>query len=175
MKLSDLDSVIDFFAENDTYIDTNAVMNYGFETLMRNCSLKLKERGTKIFICHSVMNELKKLAASNNIETALTAKLRLTELEIWSGLGIIEFDGNPEDKHPATQHHISIVIKHRTHRKLAVITCNRKLAHDILMQNNLQSFNGNHTYVFNISKSGFLYDYEEGTDTTKILKMFGLE
>ena len=61
MKLSDLDSVIDFFAENDTYIDTNAVMNYGFETLMRNCSLKLKEKGAKIFICHSVMNELKKL------------------------------------------------------------------------------------------------------------------
>lgn len=161
MKFPHISSVVNFFSEVRTYFDTNAVMSEGFENLMKNCSKQLKNNNSVIYISSSVMYELKKLSESEVEETVVTAKTRLAEIKVLCDQGIIQIAGNPNHKCPATQQLIKTAIKYRSHNKLAFVTCNKNLSHDLLMQNSLKSYKGHHIYVFNISKNGFLFDYEE--------------
>lgn len=192
MKFPSIKSVINFLAENDTYFDSSAIMNKGFEELMKNCARQLKESGTKILIPTEAGNQLLKLTESDNPQTAATARLRIEELSVFASQPIIKYVGNPKQQFLEPQQIIKLVLKYRNNRNLAVITCKPDLVHDILMQNSLQSYKGNHIHVFNISKSGHLYDYEENTSqytqkketvtavskvdsqTERILNMFGL-
>ena len=64
MKFPSIKSVINFLAENDTYFDSSAIMNKGFEELMKNCARQLKGSGTKIFIPTEAGNQLLKLTES---------------------------------------------------------------------------------------------------------------
>ena len=173
MKFPHISSVISFFEEVHTYFDTNAVMNEGFENLLKLCSRQLKENHITIYITSSVLCELKKISESEEKSTAITAKTRLAEIEVLTNQGIIKHIGNPNQKCPATQQLVKIAIKYRSHNKLAFITCNKELSHDLLMQNNLKSYNGHHIYVFNISKKGFLYDYEERSEKAEKKPLFG--
>lgn len=161
MKFPHISSVISFLSEVRTYFDTNAVMNEGFENLLKLCSRQLKENNTSIYITSSVLYELKKHSESEEEQKAKTAKTRLAEIEVLAKEEIIKYAGNPKHKCPATQQLIKTAIKYRSHNKLAFITCNKDLSHDLLMQNKLKSYNGHHIYVFNISRKGFLFDYEE--------------
>lgn len=192
MKFQNVNDIVTFFSENDTYFDTSAIMNNGFEALMKKCAQQLKENGTQILIPTEVGNQLVNLTKSDNPKTAATAKLRIDELSVLASQPIIKFVGNPKQKQLAPQQIIKLVVKYRNSKKLAVVTCTHSLAHDILMQNDLRSFKGNHIHAFNISQSGHLYDYEENesqyksnennitsdqeidSETARILDMFGL-
>lgn len=161
MKFPHISSVVNFFSDVCTYFDTNAVMNEGFENLLKLCSRQLKEKQISICITTSVLYKLKQLSESEEIETSNTAKTRLAEIEVLTKEGIIKCVGNPNHKYPATQQLVKFAIKYRSHKKLAFITNSKALTHDLLMQNKLKSYNGHHIYVFNISKKGFLFDCEE--------------
>lgn len=190
MKFPSIKSVINFLSENDTYFDSSAIMNKGFEELMKNCARQMKESGTNIFIPTESGNKILNLSESNNPKTAAIARLRIDELSIFASQPIIKYVGNPKQQLLEPQQIIKLVLKYRSNKNLAIVTCQPNLAQDILMQNTLQSYKGNHIHVFNISKSGHLYDYEENTSqytqknqtvvpnddsqTQKILNMFGL-
>lgn len=167
-------------------------MSNGFEELMKNCARQLKESGTKIFIPTEAGKRLLNLTESDNPKTAATARLRIDEISVFASQPIIKYVGNPKQQLLEPQQIIKLVLKYRNNRNLAVVTCKPDLVHDILMQNTLQSYKGNHIHVFNISKSGHLYDYEESisqhtskketeasvpkidSKTERILNMFGL-
>ena len=192
MKFPSIKSVINFLTENDTYFDSSAIMSNGFEELMKNCARQLKESEAKIFIPTETGKRLLNLTESDNPKTAATARIRIDELSVFASQPIIKYAGNPKQQLLEPQQIIKLVLKYRNNRNLAVVTCKPDLAHDILMQNTLQSYKGNHIHVFNISKSGHLYDYEENTSqytqktetksavpkadsqTERILNMFGL-
>lgn len=134
MKFPSIKSVINFLAENDTYFDSSAIMNKGFEELMKNCARQLKENGTKIFIPTEAGNQLLKLTESDNPQTAATARLRIEELSVFASQPIIKYVGNPKQQFLEPQQIIKLVLKYRNNRNLAVITCKPDLVHDILMQ-----------------------------------------
>lgn len=161
MKFLNISSVINFFSETSTYFDAKAVMNEGFENLLKLCSRQLKEKQISLYITTSVLYKLKQFSESEDFETSNIAKTRLAEIEVLTQEGIIKCIGNPNHKCPASQQLVKYAIKYRSHKQLAFITNSKSLSHDLLMQNELRSYNGHHIYVFNISKKGFLFDCEE--------------
>lgn len=187
-----INNVIEFLSEHETYIDTNVLMNEGFAKMLRYILPEMRRKNVKLYIPFPVYNELKKLSCSEDKVTSDSAKFGIKSLEALKALYVAEMVDNPNNYGLATQFLIKTVIKYRARKNLAVITCNKKLAEDILMQNSLKSVNGNYTYCLDLSRNGYLYNYDStvdasNTDSDKyskntedniddnILKLFGLQ
>lgn len=187
-----INNVIEFLSEHETYIDTNVLMNEGFAKMLRYFLPEMRRNNVKLYISYPVFNELNKLSCSEDKATSNSAKSGIKLLEALKELSIAEMTDNPNNHGLATQFLIKTVIKYRTKKNLAIITCNKKLAEDILMQNSLKSVKGNYTYCLDLSRNGYLYNYDStvdasNTDSDKysknteeniddnILKLFGLQ
>lgn len=184
-------SLTDLANTNEVYLDTSAILSFGFEQLMVKNARYLKDNGQTVTIHRAVINELTKLLENGIPEESSAAQDRLNAIKALEEGGIIQYVGNQLDPHSAAQQYLELIVLHRNKKAIAVITNNNDLAHDVFIQNSILSFKGKKASAFSVSDNGDLTQikttptYEDCTtdnkstaitedQTAKLLKMFGL-
>ena len=113
-------------------IDTCALLDEGFEPMLRKSAILMSENNRSVIIHSSVVNE------------------------------IVRFSRNSEQ-------FLEFVIDERQNQTIAIITLDKKLSEDILLQNKICSFEGYTAKVFSLSKNGKLFPYRNNDKTDNIL------
>lgn len=152
-----IEDVTGFFLENQTFFDSSALMNESFSAFINKSYLELQAKKAKICVTYATLNLLHALKQSEILETADDARLAVERVLTLAKCGLVELIGHPENRYNEPQQILIAAVKYRANRQVAVVTCNRKLQDDILLQNSLKSFRGKMISALYTTKSGKLY------------------
>ena len=94
----------------------------------------------------------------NTADKARNALMMIQELE---RDGALIIDNTETNNCLVQQSVLEQVLNKRKYEIIGIVTCNRKMAHDILMMNHLKSCTGYEVYCFDLSNGGALYYYDE--------------
>lgn len=146
--------------ENDlVVIDTCAIFSKGFVKLIQKNAKNIVCSKKSVILHRAVMNELIRISKEPRHLKYYDAKKILPILYALESANVFRFIGDDKDLRFADQQFIEYVIDSRMRNRMVLITLDKGLSSDILMQNKLQSFRGNAVRVFGISDEGELYEY----------------
>lgn len=154
---------LEFFSGRCIYGDTSFILNPGFEKFINKNGQSMAEKGIKITFPNNVIQEL--IGLRNSPKVGEQADQALKQLEYLDKSGVVAFTKKTTDNYPIAQLMLSLIIKNRTKDSIVIITCNKKISHDVLMQNQIKSYNGHHIYCLNIAPNGFLYNHDDDMHT----------
>lgn len=140
-------------------IDTCAILNEGFIPLLAESAKQISKSERAIIIHSSVINEIIRFSQNpyhNQYETSKRLLPILYELE---RAKIVKFEGNYWDFRLADQQFLEFIIDGRQNKTIAIITLDKDLSADIMLQNQINSFYGYPAVVFTLGKDKNLYRY----------------
>ena len=139
--------------ESRIFFTVEALMSTGFV-------LYMEKHDNKIYTTYSAIEKIKKLMNSNDKSIAENAFTSLCQLKKYHEQQRIVFKGIRDIIVNPAQEILQLMIHYRTKRCISVVSCNKKLAHDILMLNKLKSSKGYRIHCYDLSNGGLIYDYE---------------
>lgn len=139
-------------------IDTCAILNEGFVKLFKESAKDISQLNKPIILHNSVLNELIRMSRTSTHPQHSNANKVLRILSAFEYANIFKCFGNPQDFRIADQQFLEYVIDLRTDKSIAIITLDKKLTSDILMQNKIDSYEGYIIKVYSLSPSGKLFD-----------------
>lgn len=150
-------------------IDTCALLDEGFEPMLRKSARLMSENNRSVIIHSSVVNEIVRFSRNSEHSQFENAKKLLPLLNDLERAKILKFQGNFWNFRLADQQFLEFVIDERQNQTIAIITLDKKLSEDILLQNKICSFEGYTAKVFSLSKNGKLFPYRNNDKTDNIL------
>lgn len=171
MIMSERFTLMDIFNHHGIVaIDTCALLNEGFEPMLRESAKFISEKHKSITIHSSVVNEIVRFSRNSKHSQFENAKKLLRLLNNLERAKIFKFEGNYWDFRLADQQFLEFVIDKRQNQTIAIITLDKKLSEDILLQNKICSFGGHPAKVFRVKRNGDLYLYRQGNKTISVEK-----
>ncbi len=151
-------------------LDTCVLLNKGFEPMLRESARLISETRKSITIHSSVVNEIVRFSRNPEHSQYENAKKLLPLLNELERAKILKFEGNFWDYRLADQQFLEFVIDERQRQTIAIITLDKKLSDDILMQNKISSFGGYPATVIRPNKSGKLFPYQNEDNPNPVEK-----
>lgn len=137
--------------------------------MLRGSTKFISENHKSITIHSSVVNEIVRFSRNSKHSQFENAKKLLRLLNNLERAKIFKFEGNYWNFRLADQQFLEFVIDKRQNQTIAIITLDKKLSEDILLQNKICSFEGYTAKVFSLSKNGKLFPYRNNDKTDNIL------
>lgn len=139
-------------------IDTCAILSDGFIKLFQESAKAVSQLNKPLILHSSVVNELVRISKTAEHPKCQKAQEALFILKVFEQYKIFKYWGNPKNFRLADQQFLEYVIELMTDKNIAIITLDKKLTSDILMQNMINSFDGHIIKVFGLSDSGKLFN-----------------
>lgn len=145
------------------FMDTCSLLNPNAELFFEHLTPLLRTYNNPLIIPVRVVEEVqKKQADTSNEELARCARHALRWLKKLQGENLVVFRGEESDNFADNVFH-TIFTKFRLQHKLLLITEDKRLGHDIMALNNIQSQRGFPVSVKRLSKYGYLAALGEPT------------
>ncbi len=154
-------SIINFLNNKHICFDTTAVLSGGFEGFIQRCSAHFDSRNKRIYLPFAVIKELSEIIKNPQDDFNYRAKKALEIISKYNKMNLLEITGSNTANDSSKQQLVRIAVKYRSNKDLVFVTRNSFLAKDLLLQNNIKSYNGNQICVFDLDDRGFFTDYEE--------------
>lgn len=138
--------------------------------MLRGSTKFISENHKSITIHSSVVNEIVRFSRNSEHSQFKNAKKLLLLLNDLERANIFKFEGNYWDFRLADQHFLEFVIDKRQNQTIAIITLDKNLSEDILLQNKICSFGGHPAKVFRVKRNGDLYLYRQGNQMISVEK-----
>lgn len=138
--------------------------------MLRESTKFISENHKSITIHSSVVNEIVRFSRNSEHSQFKNAKKLLLLLNDLERANIFKFEGNYWDFRLADQHFLEFVIDKRQNHTIAIITLDKNLSEDILLQNKICSFGGHPAKVFRVKRNGDLYLYRQGNKMISVEK-----
>lgn len=139
-------------------VDTCAILSDGFIKLFKESAKAVFKLNKPLILHGSVVNELVRISRTAEHPKCNIAQEALLILKVFEHYKIFKYWGNPKDFRLADQQFLEYVIELMTDNNIAIITLDKKLTSDILMQNMINSYHGHIIKVFGLSDYGKLFD-----------------
>lgn len=165
----EVEDVLTFAEGHRIYFDTTAFMSDGFRVFLNRYEYWLAENGVCLYTIQSVVNQLEYFSKSENHDTAQKAQSVLELVHELTEKNLLKIKMQSNTSCAPKQNLLLLALHKRRKRSIAIVTCNTKLANDILLQNQLKSCKGSYIYCFDISNGGILYNYDNKADHNLII------
>lgn len=152
-------SPLEIVRNHHVYFTSEAFLSSGFQVFINKNEHYLRNKEMIIYTFRTVYNHIERLACKDNTaDKARNALMMIQELE---RDGALIIDNTETNNCLVQQSVLEQVLNKRKYEIIGIVTCNRKMAHDILMMNHLKSCTGYEVYCFDLSNGGALYYYDE--------------
>ena len=145
--------------ENDLVVmDTCSIFSAGFIKLFQQNAKSIVQLERPVILHQAVVNELIRISKTPEHLKYRDAKNILPILNVLENAKVFKYVGDSKDVRFADQQFLEYIVNSRINNKIVLITLDKKLTADILLQNESLSYHGNKVRVLGLSNEGELYE-----------------